>query len=272
MTESTTDAGALTHTLSPVLSVVAPVFRNSATLAELARRAGAVAKDLGVTHELVLVDDASPDGAAKVIGDLAAREPSIRGIVLAENVGQYRAVWTGLRHTRGEWVVVLDADLQDPPEAIPALLERARDGYQAVFAGRSGQYQSAHRMLTSRFYKMVQRLVCGVPHDAGMYMVLQRPGVDRLLALPGAEGLSPVVLVGLAGLSWCSVPVLRAPRPVGSSAYSNWQRIRLGMRNLAGAARQRWWPGGRRDRGMVPVRVVRQIGFQFDGGVGGEPR
>ena len=256
----------------PELSVVVPVFRNAATLAELARRVNIVGQDLGGDYELLFVDDASPDGSAQIIADLATRERSVRGIVLAKNVGQYRAVQIGLQHTLGEWVAVLDADLQDPPEAIPVLLEHAREGYQVVFAGRRGDYQAGHRMLSSAWYKRGQSLICGVPNDAGMYMLLGRSAVDRLLSLQGVDGLSLVISVGLANLSRCSVPVARDVRAVGGSAYSSWQRVRIGMRNLTGAARWRWWPGGRRNGRRTPARVVQRIGIHTDYGVGYETR
>lgn len=242
-----------------MISVVAPVYRNADTLVELAGRVRAVAQDLGVDHELILVNDASPDSTEEVISGLVERDAAIGGVDLANNVGQYRAVMAGLHHCRGDWVIILDADLQDPPEAIPALLERARTGFDGVFAGRDGRYQVCHRMITSRLYKTVQHRVSAVPRDAGMFMVLSRRMVEQLLAMPGSDGLSVVMRVGLTGLPCTSVPVRRDARPRGESAYPSWRRWHLGVRNVFGALQWRWWPKWRQPPNSPPV-VKQRLG------------
>lgn len=226
-------------TLQPpiAVSIVAPVYKNAEFLGELASR---VRSSVGCSYELILVNDASPDGASAVISALAHQDSVIRGVELARNVGQQRAVLAGLRESRGDWLVVLDADLQDPPEAIPTLLASGRAGYDAVFAGRRNKYQSLGRMFTSRLYKAVQCLVCGVPRDAGMYVALSRNGVERVLELVGSDGLSLVAMIGFSGLSSTSVKVPRSKRATGRSAYSHSHRFAVAMQYLMRAARWRW--------------------------------
>jgi nucleoside-diphosphate-sugar epimerase len=219
------------------LSVVAPVYKNADFLGELASR---VRSAVDCSYELILVNDASPDGASAVISALARQDSAIRGVYLHSNVGQQQAVLAGLRRSRGDWVIVLDADLQDPPEAIPTLLAIGRVGYEAVFGARRRKYQSLGRMLTSRLYKIVQCAICGVPLDAGMYLALSRKGVDRVLNLAGSDGLSLVGMIGLSGLKSTSVAVARAKRATGRSAYSHSRRFAVGVQYLARAATWRW--------------------------------
>jgi polyisoprenyl-phosphate glycosyltransferase len=219
------------------ISIVAPVYKNAEFLGELATR---VRSSVACSYELILVNDASPDGASAVISVLARRDSAICGVELSRNVGQQRAVLAGLRQSRGDWVIVLDADLQDPPEAIPTLLASGRAGYEAVFAGRCNMYQSLGRMFTSRLYKAIQCVVCGVPRDAGMYVALSRNGVERVLGLAGSDGLSLVAMIGFSGLSSTSVAVPRAKRATGRSAYSHSRRFVVAIQYLVRAAIWRW--------------------------------
>ena len=237
MDASQTSAAAPVAPVTIPLSVVAPVYKNAEFLDELASR---VRSAVDCSYELILVNDASPDDASAIISALARRDSAIRGVELPSNVGQQQAVLTGLRQSRGDWVIVLDADLQDPPEAIPTLLAMGRAGYEAVFAGRRSKYQSLGRMLTSKLYKIAQCAICGVPLDAGMYLVLSRKGVESVLSLSGSDGLSLVGMIGLSGLRSTSVPIPRAKRATGRSAYSNSHRFAVGVQYLARAATWRW--------------------------------
>lgn len=222
----------------PLLSVVVPVYRTAWALPELARRVRAAAREAGLPHELVLVDDASPDDARTLAAELRADDPALRLLPLDENVGQHRAVLAGLAVARGDWVVVMDGDLQDPPEAIPRLLAEARAGYDAVFAARTGRYQAGHRMATSRLFKRLLARLCGLPRGAGMFFLASRRMVERLL---GTDDPRPflVARVGLAGLPVAGVPVARAERPRGGSAYSSWGRLRAGLAGVAFSLRER---------------------------------
>jgi hypothetical protein len=243
----------------PDLSVVVPVYDNAETLAELATRVAAVAAGAGLAHELILVDDASRDGSAAVAARLASERAEVGVIVLAKNVGQHRAVMEGLSYTQGRWVVVMDADLQDPPETIPELLEKAHQGYEAVFAARRGRYESVTRLITSRLFKTLLHLVARVPRDAGMFMLLNRRLVDRLCASSPARPWV-VAMVGLAGALIGSVPIRRQPRPVGVSGYSPGMRLWAGLRAIRFAVAWRW--GGRhRAPACTPAPVAARHGW-----------
>lgn len=218
------------------VAVVAPVFGNAQTLPALTSR---LHDALGGTLlELVLVDDASPDHSRTVIRALAEADGRVRPVLLDHNVGQHAALVLGMRETRADWTVLIDADLQDPPEAVPALIERARRGdVDAVFGSRRGRYESPGRRLTSLAYKQLLARVAGVPPDAGTFVVLSRPLVDRLVRM-GGPSPALVAMIGCAGVRMASVPVERARRAEGRSAYSPVARLRSGVRSMRWVL---WW-------------------------------
>jgi glycosyltransferase involved in cell wall biosynthesis len=213
------------------LSVVVPVYRNAATIRALHRRIVEVLEGEELAFEVLYVDDASPDDSPTVLAKLASLDRRASAIHLPENGGQNRAVLAGVAHARGPWIAVMDADLQDPPEAIPALLEAARAGHDAVFAGRRGEYESRGRLLTSRVFKRVIGRLSGVPSDAGLYVVFNRRTADALLAI-GARSPYVVAMIGKTGARSTSVPVAREPRRDGSSAYTSRRRIAVGAAAL----------------------------------------
>lgn len=214
-----------------IVTVVAPVYRNESTLVELHRRVSDAIERAGAQLDLILVSDASPDGSAARIEALAASDPRVQAILLAKNVGQHRAVIEGLRRARGEVVVVLDADLQDPPEAIPTLLAKLASGWDAVFAGRCGRYESLGRLATSRAFKRLLALAAGIPHDAGMYVAMTRAVADRVAAFPESRPFV-VAMIGCTGARTTSIPVRRAAAAGRVSGYTSWKRLRTGLSAL----------------------------------------
>lgn len=223
----------------PLVTVVSPVYRNEDTLAELHRRVTLAVARAGASLQLVLVSDASPDGSAARIEALAAGDPRVEPVLLARNVGQHRAVVEGLRRARGETVVVLDADLQDPPEAIPALLEELRAGdWGAVFAGRRGRYESPGRLATSRVFKRVLACAAGIPADAGMFVAMTRAVAERLAALAEPRPFV-VAMIGCTGVRTTSIPVRRARGGDRISGYTGWTRLRTGLSALVHVSRWR---------------------------------
>src|SRR5689334_12920012 len=121
------------------ISVVSPVYMCAACLRDLCQRLQTVFEQMQVDYEIVLVDDGSPDDSWSTITSLAAKTPQITGLKLSRNFGQHRAIAAGLTHTSGDWIVVLDCDLQDQPEEIPKLFARAQDGFDLVLAARTSR-------------------------------------------------------------------------------------------------------------------------------------
>lgn len=218
----------ITPSERPDLSIVAPVYRNAETLEALVCRICDALEPVEISFDIVFINDASPDHSQEVLLRLAQQHASIEIVTLNKNAGQNRAVLTGLQHARGRFVLIMDADLQDPPEAIPSLLAATLTiGCDAVFAGREGKYESPMRRLTSYVFKTGLHIACGIPKDAGLFVLMSRNMVQRLLAL---ETRNPyiVAMIACAGLSITSIPVQRAPRTTGASSYSFWKRLKVG--------------------------------------------
>lgn len=199
---------------------------------ELARRLHHVLDASVQSHELIFVDDQCPEGSLDKLCQMSARDPRITVLALAHHMGQHSAAMTGLAYSRSAWTVILDADLQDPPEAIPRLLTAARPSTAVIFAGRRGTYESYFRLLTSRLFKSLLHLVSGVPRDAGLFVALRHDAVRRLLE-HSTDRPFVVAMIGCLGLETTSVPVERPSRPVGHSAYSNLERLRSAWRAFA---------------------------------------
>ncbi|HEY0077087.1 MAG TPA: glycosyltransferase family 2 protein [Pyrinomonadaceae bacterium] len=238
------DGDASASLVSPEISVVVPVYRNADTLRELHRRLRRTMTERQLSYEIIFVEDCCPAGSLEVLKELAQRDARAAVLSLAANVGQHSAVLVGLRYSRGRWTIVMDADLQDPPEAVPLLLDAADESVGAVFAGRRGRYESFSRLLTSRLFKGLLHLLCGVPRDAGIFVALSRPLVERLLKMRAGRPFV-VSMIGCAGLPMLSLPVERSRRATGESAYNFRGRLRSASRAIVWVLRwklQRIWP------------------------------
>jgi glycosyltransferase involved in cell wall biosynthesis len=222
------------------VAVVVPVHRNAATLEALHARLAAAIAPVADAIEFVFVDDACPEGSLAVLRRIAATDPRVAVVALAENVGQNRAVLMGLARADADAVVVLDADLQDPPEAVPLLLAELRGDVDAVFGGRRGEYQSGARMATSRMWKLLLHVLTArrLPADAGLFVAMTRRMAQRIAA--AADGDAYVLaLMARTGLRMTSVPVRRDARPVGTSSYDSARRARTAWLGVRTAVRGR---------------------------------
>lgn len=214
------------------ISVVLPVYGSRAALAELWRRLHRTLERVSSSWEVIFVEDACPEGSVQSLEALSATDSRITVLALAHNVGQHEAVRIGLLEAGGAFVFVMDADLQDPPEAIEPMLALLRDGAEAVFAGRLGAYESRARLATATVFKTLVTWVAGVPADAGMYVAMNRRTVDKILR-SGRRGFYLVAAIGIHGVHAASVPVRRAPDVTARSGYSGLRRLTLGARLLA---------------------------------------
>ncbi|NNE72954.1 MAG: glycosyltransferase [Acidimicrobiales bacterium] len=218
------------------LSVVVPMFRTAATLPELYRRIDRSTADQGRV-EFVFVNDACDEGSGTALDELAAHDPRVHVLHHPRNRGQHQSIRSGLRGTRGAVTVVLDGDLQDPPEAVPLLVEILRTGTaDAVFAGRTGRYQSRGRSMTGRAFKWLLHRRAGTPLDAGGYVAMNRAMTDDVL---GQQLQTPYLLAHIArtGRPTTSVPVERSERTNGRSATSSRARMQLGVGALRSTRR-----------------------------------
>ena len=213
------------------LSWVLPLYRTAAQLDELVARIHRVSAELHLRHEVILVDDACPEDSGGLALRMAALDPHLRVLRLSRNHGQDRALIAGLRLSRGEWTVVLDADLQDPPEAMALLWPLCTTAHDAVFARRTGRYSSRGRQATSRLYRAIASRIGGLPHGAGLYVALHRDALDRINAAAGRNATLLALIAG-ARPRCASVEIPRSPRTAGTSSYDSLARLRKASRSL----------------------------------------
>jgi dolichol-phosphate mannosyltransferase len=172
---------------SPLLSVVVPIKDEIETLPELHRRLSDVLTGELSDSEIVFVDDGSGDGSARWIAERHADDLRVKLVRLSRNFGHQAAVTAGLAHARGRAVVLMDGDLQDPPELIPALIDRWREGNEIVHTVKTRRQESWARRLAFRaFYRMIRSLSSetDLPLQAGLFSLLDRRVVDELERMP----------------------------------------------------------------------------------------
>jgi polyisoprenyl-phosphate glycosyltransferase len=214
-----------------VLSVVIPVLDEEAVLPELHRRLRAALAD--IPHELVFVDDGSTDRSAAILEALAAREEGIVLVQLSRNFGMEVAMSAGLDHARGDHVVLMHADLQDPPELIPEMLEAARAGADVVYTRRIGRDESwLKRSLATGFYRLMERLA-RTPYQgqAGDFRLMSRRVVETLRQMPERRRFLRG-MVAWVGYEQVAIDYRRAGRERGRGA-SYHQLLRLAVEALA---------------------------------------
>ena len=172
---------------SPLVSVVVPIKDEIDTLPELTRRLSDVLAGELSDSEIVFVDDGSGDGSARWIAERHADDPRVKLVRLSRNFGHQAAVTAGLAHARGSAVILMDGDLQDPPELIPALVEKWREGHEIVHTVKTRRKESwARRVAFRAFYRMIRSLSSetDLPLQAGLFSLLDRRVVDELERMP----------------------------------------------------------------------------------------
>jgi undecaprenyl-phosphate 4-deoxy-4-formamido-L-arabinose transferase len=229
---------------APALSVVIPVFNEQRSLDDLHHRLVQTLKELGRTYEIVFVDDGSRDGSFELLRALRARDPLVRVVRFNRNYGQHAAVFAGMAYSSGDVVVTLDADLQNPPEEIPRLLERIDAGVEVVGGSRVSRRDHWFRRLGSWAINRVTSAVVGVRlRDYGsMLRAYRRPVVERILACPEISSFIPALAVSFAA-SAEEVPVAHAARHDGRSRYGPLRLLRLNFDLLTGFS-------------LLPIQVV----------------
>jgi dolichol-phosphate mannosyltransferase len=206
----------------PLISVVSPVYRAEATVAELVRRIGEAVALLTESFEIVLVDDGSPDRAWERIEECCHVEPRVVGVRLSRNFGQHPAITAGLAHARGDWVVVMDCDLQDNPSYIPELYRRALDGYDIVYTIKEKREHGAVKnWFAGQFARVSNWLSSGDTTDPriGAYSLISRRVVESFLRIHDVHR-HYLVLLRWLGFPSTAVTIRHEPRFAGRSSYS----------------------------------------------------
>ncbi len=206
---------------APLLSIIIPVYKAEHCLDELYLRLKTALESISSDFEMVLVEDCGGDGSWQVIERLAAADPRVRGIQFSRNFGQHYGITAGLDHCHGDWVVVMDCDLQDRPEEIPRLYAKAQEGYDIVLARRGARSDPLLKRLTSwLFYKLFSYLA-DIEYDGqtGNFRIMSRKVVANFLRM--REQLRFFGgLVQWMGFPTASIEVEHAERFEGNSTYT----------------------------------------------------
>ena len=234
-----------------LLSIVVPCYNEDAVLPELHRRLVAVLEQIpDSSFELIYTDDGSHDGTPDLLRQLQASDARVRVVALSRNFGHQLAVTAGLEHATGEALVIIDADLQDPPEVIPEMIERWHDGYQVVYglrATRGGE--SMFKLWTAKaFYRLINLVSdIEIPLDVGDFRLLDRKVVDVLLAMPERDRFLRG-MVSWIGFKQVAVIYDRAPRRAGESKYPLMKMLRFAVDSVLSFS-------------FVPLRLAIWVGF-----------
>lgn len=215
----------------PTYSVVAPVYNEEQLLPEFYRRVIEALEPLGEPFELVLVNDGSRDGSPRIMREIHLRDPRVRVLNFSRNFGHQIAITAGIDYAQGEAVVVIDSDLQDPPEVIPELIARWHEGYDVVFAVRAEREgETAFKKTTAAlFYRLIDRITnVNIPVDTGDFRLMDRRVVDALSAMREQHrfmrGLSAWV-----GFKQIGLPYRRDARKAGETKYPLRKMLRFAL-------------------------------------------
>jgi glycosyltransferase involved in cell wall biosynthesis len=225
----------------PTISVVAPVYNESDSLLELYKRVSKVMESSDETWELVLVDDGSSDGSTQMILDMAERDERVRPVIFSRNFGQQNAVAAGLDYSRGDAVVIIDADLQDPPELILKLIERWQRGYEVVYAQRTEREgETFFKKFTARlFYRIINRITdIKIPLDTGFFRLLDRRVVEVLKTMHEHHRFFRALSIWV-GFRQTAVEYKRDSRFAGETKYPLRKMVKLAVTAITGFS---FWP------------------------------
>ncbi|WP_082389899.1 glycosyltransferase family 2 protein [Ornatilinea apprima] len=236
--------------MQPTFSIIAPVFNERENLPALRERVSEVMNQTGEPWELILVDDGSKDGSTDIIRQMGKEDEHVRPVIFARNFGHQLAVTAGLDYSRGKAVVIIDSDLQDPPEVILDLIAKWREGYEVVYAVRAEREgETWFKMFTaSLFYRIIYRITdVDIPLDTGDFRLLDRQVVNVMNSMRERHrflrGMSAWV-----GFRQVGVAYKRRARMAGETKYPFKKMLRLALNAITGFS-------------YFPLQVATYMGF-----------
>lgn len=214
----------------PHISVVTPVYGCKTCLVELYLRLKTTLEQITQDFEIIMVNDASPDGAWETIVELAARDQRVKGINLSRNFGQHYAITAGLDHAQGEWVVVMDCDLQDQPEEIVKLYAKAQEGWDIVFAQRIQRKDSLYKRLSSIIFHKIFQYLSDLQTDKTVanFGIYNKKVILAFLQLSETSRTFPSILY-YVGFKKCGIEINHASRYKGETSYTLKKLIQLSL-------------------------------------------
>ena len=219
---------------SPIhISVVTPVYGCAKSLNKLYERLNKTLSKITNDFEIIMVNDASPDNAWEIIKDLASMDKRVKGINLSRNFGQHRAITAGLDYTNGDWVVVMDCDLQDKPEEIFKLYHKAQEGYDVVFGRRINRQDKNSKKITSKLFYKVYDYLTGyeTDHTIANFSIISSKVVQYFRKM-GEQHKPYGYFVSWLGFKRIDIDIEHAEREDGESSYSLKKLIELATDNI----------------------------------------
>lgn len=215
---------------TPLISVVIPVYKSAESLEELGHRLTTSLSSITSDFEVILVNDGSPDNSWSIISKLAKNDKRFIGIRLSRNFGQHAAINAGLEKCIGEWIVVMDCDLQDKPEEIINLYNKALDGYQQVVAVRHNRQDSLMKKSSARLYVKCLSYMSGrnINPYVGNFGIYHRQVIDAITSFT-EQGRNFGLMALWVGFERYELEVEHVARPYGKSSYSLKDLVRLGL-------------------------------------------
>jgi glycosyltransferase involved in cell wall biosynthesis len=233
-----------------VFSVAIPVYNELESLPELHKRVTEVMSAVGEAWELILIDDGSSDGSRDWIEEKARTDARVQPVIFARNFGHQIAVTAGLDYCRGRALIIMDADLQDPPEVIPELIAMWRKGYEVVYAVRSEREGETwfKKFTATLFYRLINRITdVDIPVDTGDFRLMDRQAVDVLSSMREKHRF-PRAMAAWVGFRQTGVPYRRAARFAGETKYPFRKMLRLALNAITGFS-------------YFPLQIATYLGF-----------
>ena len=234
----------------PKYSLIIPIYNEEETIPELYRRVSAVMDSLDDSVELILINDGSGDRSLKLMRELQERDARVCYISFARNFGHQAAVTAGLNFARGQVIVVLDADLQDPPELIPKMIESWQAGYHVVYAQRTKRKKESwfKRLTAYVFYRLLRQLAdVDIPADTGDFCLMDRQVVDVLNSMPERNRYIRGLRAWI-GFRQTAVKFERDPRFAGEVKYTFKKSLALAINSLVSFSK-------------IPLRISTYLGL-----------
>ena len=212
------------------ISVVIPVYGCRSCLEELHRRLVVSLSAITPNYEIVLVNDACPQNSWEVIKQIALKDPHVKGVDLSRNFGQIRAITAGLHYAQGEWVVVMDCDLQDKPEEIAKLYAKAQEGYDVIFTRRALRQDSFLKKLSSKAFYWIYGYFTSGAFDSsiGNFSISRRMVMENYKRM-GDQNRAFILFIKWMGFKTAVIDIEHAERAAGKSSYTLRKQLRLAL-------------------------------------------
>lgn len=232
-----------------LLSIISPIYKGEKMLEELVTRIESSVETFTKDYEIILVNDCSPDNSWEKITDICGQDKKVKGVNLSRNFGQHYAITAGLAKSSGEWVVVMDCDLQDRPEEIPNLYKKAQEGYDTVFAQRVERKDKFTKRMSSTVFNAVFAYLTDQTQDktVGNFGIYNSKVINSVLSMGDSVRWFPI-MVKWVGYKIGYIPVEHAERGEGKSSYSLRKLLSVASDNMIAFSNK-------------PLRLMLQFGF-----------